>query len=88
MKRKLSIIFLTLFFSTLLVFASEESDKKFDAAMDLYKSGKKQESMKVAKDAIAMDSNNSIYYTFLGNIYKELKQYDESEKYYLYCRRQ
>ncbi len=78
--KKLSITLLVLFFSTSILSASEESDIKFGFAMDLYKNGKIPESLKVANEAISIDSNNSIYYTFMGNIYKQIKQYDESEQ--------
>lgn len=71
------------FFSfAFFAFASEESKNIFNSAMELYKSNKLEEAIDTAKSAIEIDSKESHYYTFLGNIYNQLEHYDESEKYF------
>jgi Tfp pilus assembly protein PilF len=72
-----------LFFSlTPPIFSSEQSKAKFDSAMSLYKNGQLQEAIEQAKESISLDPKVSVPYTFLGNVYNELKNSEEAEKYF------
>lgn len=50
--------------------------------MSLYKNGQLQEAIEKAKESISLDPKVSIPYTFLGNVYNELKNPEEAEKYF------
>jgi len=72
-----------LFFSLITpIFSSEQSKAKFDSAMSLYKNGQLQEAIEKAKESISLDPKVSVPYTFLGNVYNELKNPEEAEKYF------
>lgn len=72
-----------LFFSLITpIFSSEQSKAKFDSAMSLYKNGQLQEAIEKARESISLDPKISVPYTFLGNVYNELKNPEEAEKYF------
>lgn len=80
--KKLIFSFLIFFSFALLVLASEQSEEKFNSAMNLYEGVEFQEAIRVTEEAITLDPNVARYYTFLGNIYNQLKEYDKGEKYF------
>lgn len=75
------IFSLLIFFSFVLsALASEESEEKFNTAMNLYEGVEFQEAIRIAEEAIALDPKVARYYTFLGNVYNQLEEYDKGEE--------
>ncbi len=77
--RKLIFISLIFSFFTLSALASEESEVKFNSVMNSEEGVEPREAIRIAEEAVALDPNVANYYTYLGNVYHHLKDYDRSE---------